>query len=145
MNDEQPRRVDHFDRIIGSIDGLPDVQRARPSTVTTVMPIIGQSQTYVVQSYKEPADERAGGFYIFLQRVDAEGGIRIAIPPKVADAIYRQRDALVKASRRQTGRNRWAQMSHTEREHAVNRLRKPKVTVIDNPADASHADVDRQA
>lgn len=120
--DDQPRRVDHFDRILGQIDGMPNVQSARPSTVTTVMPIIGQAQTYVVQTYKDP-DE---GFIVFLQRVDSEGGIRVAIPPKVANAIYRQRDALVKASRRQTGRDRWARMSHAEREAHVDRLAKAR-------------------
>lgn len=125
MNDDEPRRIDHFDRIIGSVDGRQDVVSARPSTVTTVMPIIGRSQTYVVQTYKDPDV----GNFLFLQMVDAEQGIRIAIPPKVTAAIYRQRDALVKASRRQTGRDRWANMTSQQRRAATDRLaaaRKPR-------------------
>lgn len=119
--DEQ-RRVDHFDRIIGSIDGLPDVVKARPSTVTTVQPIIGNSQTYVVQTYKE----RDGGFVIFLQMLDSERQARIAIPAKVAQAIYRQRDALVKRSRSNAQRDRWDRMTDDERDAQVRKLRGPR-------------------
>jgi hypothetical protein len=119
MTEFEGRKLDAFDRIIGQIDGLPGVSKARPTSVTTVMPIIGISQTYVVQTYKD--DEE--GFFVFLQMVDAEGRARIAIPPKVAQAIYRQRDALVKQGRKRRGRERWAGMSHGEREAAVARLR----------------------
>lgn len=90
---------DKFDRIIGSLHGLPDVRNTRPSTVTTVLPILGHSQTFVVQTYR---DER--GDTIFLQMVDAEGRARIVVPPAVADAIARQRDALTTMSRRAAGR-----------------------------------------
>lgn len=119
---DQDRRVDPFDRLLGMIDGLPDFSKARPSTVTTTTPLIGVSQTYVIQTYKE----RDGGFTIFLQMVDAEGRARIAIPPKVAQAIYRQRESLVKSGRRQRGRERWDGMTDAERDAAVSRLRSPK-------------------
>lgn len=115
-----PRR-DAFDRIIGTIDGLPGVSKARPSTVTTVMPILGNAQTYVVQTYK--GDD---GFYVFLQMVDAEGRARVAIPPKVAEAIYRQRDALVKTARKRRARDRWGNMTPEQREASVAHLRKTK-------------------
>ena len=111
--------LDHFDRLIGTIDGLPDITKSRPSTVTTVLPMIGLSQTFVIQTYKD-ADE---GYYIFLQMVDAEGRARIALPPKVAAAIYRQQEALVKRSRRQAGRDRWDRMSPGEQDAHVARLR----------------------
>jgi hypothetical protein len=117
MTQFEGRVLDQFDRIIGSIDGLPDVTKARPTSVTTVMPIIGISQTYVVQTYKGE-----DGFFVFLQMVDAEGRARIAIPPRVASAIYRQRDALVKQARKRAGRERWEGMSEEERERAVTRL-----------------------
>jgi hypothetical protein len=114
--------IDHFDRLIGTIDGLPNVTKSRPSTVTTVLPLIGLSQTFVVQSYKD-ADE---GFYVFLQMVDAEGRARIALPPKVTAAIYRQQDALIRRSRRQAGRDRWDRMSEAEQDAHVTRLRKAR-------------------
>lgn len=117
---DEPRQIDPFDRLIGKIDGLPDVSRARPTTVTTVMPILGNAQTYVVQTYKDK-DE---GFFVFLQMVDAVGRARIAIPPKVAAAIYRQRDALNKQSRKRAGQDRWDRMSPEERRQSVAHLRK---------------------
>ena len=122
MTDEI-RTIDPFDRLLGLIDGLPDHSKTRPATVTTVTPLIGLAQTYVVQTYKD----REGGYTVFLQMVDSHGRARIAIPPKVAAAIYRQRESLVKSGRRQRGRDRWDQMSDAEREAAVTRLRKPKV------------------
>ena len=86
---------DVFNRVIGSLDGLPDVQHTRPTTVTTVHPLIGESQTFVVQTYRQ----REQGDTIFLQYIDADGSDRIVIPPRVADAIARQRDALTHKSR----------------------------------------------
>ena len=111
---------DNFDRIIGSIDGLPGVTKARPTSVTTVMPIIGNSQTYVVQTYKDEAE----GFYVFLQMVDSEGRARIAIPPKVAAAIYRQREALIRVGRKRRAKERWQEMTPAEKERRVAKLRK---------------------
>jgi hypothetical protein len=118
MADETTTRRDPFDRIIGTIDGLPDVRKSRPSTVTTVMPMIGNAQTYVVQTY---AGE--DGNFIFLQMVDAEGRARIAIPPKVAAAIYRQAESLVRAGRRERGRRTWEQMPEHVRSKRIATLR----------------------
>ena len=122
MDSREPRPVDPFDRLLGTIDGLPDFAKSRPSTVTTVMPILGNAQTYVVQTYKE----RDGGFTVFLQMVDAEGRARIAIPPKVTAAIYRQRDSLIKSGRKTRARDRWDSMSDAERDAHITRLRRPK-------------------
>lgn len=91
---------DHFDRVIGSLDGLPDVRHTRPSTVTTVLPIIGSAQTFVVQTYRQ----RDQGDTIFLQMIDAEGGDRFVIPPAVARVIARQADQLTHANRRAAAR-----------------------------------------
>lgn len=115
----EPVQRDHFDRIIGAIDGLPGVRRSRPSTVTSVLPILGNSQTHVVQTYK--GDD---GFYVFVQTVDAEGKARIVLPPKVAAAIYRQRDALVTAGRKERSRDRWDRMSDSERQARTVHLRR---------------------
>lgn len=110
--------IDTFDRIIGTIDGLPGVDKSRPTTVTTVAPIIGTAQTYVVQTYK--GDE---GFTAFIQMVESGNSVRIALPPKVTAALYRQRDALVKTGRKRRARDRWDQLDPDEREAAVSRLR----------------------
>ena len=110
--------MDVFDRVIGQIDGLPDVHKTRPTTVTTVVPMLGHSQTHVVQTYQN----EEGEFTVFLQTVDAEGSTRLVIPAKVADAIYRQREALIKRGRTRRGRERWQAMAPEERRATVTRL-----------------------
>jgi hypothetical protein len=116
---EEGHRGDAYDRVIGTIDGLPDVRKARPSTVVSTTPLLGRSQTYVVQTYK---DEE--GFFGFVQMVDAEGRARLVLPPKVMAALYRQRDALIRAGRSSRGRERWANLTPEQREANVARLRR---------------------
>jgi hypothetical protein len=86
---ETTKPASKFDRVIGMLHDLPDVKETRPSTVIGVMPILGDVQTYVVQTYRQGAD-----YFGFLQMVDAEGRERVIIPAKVMAAIYRQRESL---------------------------------------------------
>jgi hypothetical protein len=79
-----------FDRMLGALDGLPDVTASRPSTIRAIVPLLGLAQTFIVQTYRQ----KDVGDTIFLECVSAEGSLRLAIPPKVADAIARQRDAI---------------------------------------------------
>jgi hypothetical protein len=86
---------DTFDRLIGGLDGLPDVVSTKPTPVRTLVPLLGSAQTFLVQTYRQ----REQGDTIFLECVSAEGTFRLAIPPKVADVIARQREALVAKAR----------------------------------------------
>ena len=89
-----------FDRVVGTLDGLPEVRHTRPTTVSSVHPLVGNMATFVVQTWRQ----KDAGDYILLQYIDAQGGDRIVIPPAVADTIARQRDALTKANRRAASR-----------------------------------------
>lgn len=117
MEASQPRRS-AFDRIAGSIDGLPDVRKTRASTFTDVTPLLGDVSTYIVQTYS--TDD---GYVAFIQTIDAEGSVRIVLPPKVTAALYRQRDSLIRSGRKARGKARWEGMTDEEREQAVARLR----------------------
>lgn len=112
---------DTFDRTVANLDGVPDVHRSRPSTITSTLPMIGATQTFVVQTYS--TDE---GNFVFLQSIDAEGRYRIVIPPKVANAIYRQREALIVKGRKVRGRARWEGMPEHERADRIAKLRAGK-------------------
>jgi hypothetical protein len=91
MKPQEPGyRVDKFDRLLGALTGLPDVTHTKPSTVVSVSPLIGASQTFIIQTYRQ----REQGDTIFIQYVDDEGSIRLVIPPAAAEAIARQHDAL---------------------------------------------------
>ena len=86
---------DTYDRLLGALDGLPDVVAAKPSTVRVTTPLLGNAETWIIQTIRQ--NEK--GDTIFLERVDRGGSIRIVIPAAVANAMARQRDALTKRSR----------------------------------------------
>lgn len=90
MPDHSPDMPDAYDRLMGSLHGLPDVLTTRPSTVRSLVPLLGHSQTYIVQTYRQSEV----GDTIFLETVGRDGSLRLAIPPAVANVIARQRDAL---------------------------------------------------
>ena len=95
MNDEPiNRQQQRFDRVMGTLTGLPGVRMTRPATVMSAVPIINEVTTAVIQTYRTEDD----GYLIFLQVVDATGHLRIVIPDRIAQAIYRQRAALVDRS-----------------------------------------------
>lgn len=100
MAKEQYLKIDKFDRLFGALTDLPDVTKCKPSTVVAHTPIIGATQTFIVQTLRQ----KEVGDTIFLQYLDDEGSVRIAVPPAVADAIARQRDALTTKSRKRVAR-----------------------------------------
>ncbi len=100
MSEPQYRTVTTFDRIRGGMENLPDVTRCGPSTIQTVHPLIGEVQTFIVETLRQ----RERGDTIFLIYVEGDKSIRIPIPPQVADTIARQREALGKKVRREIGR-----------------------------------------
>src|SRR5947208_3209943 len=96
--DEQRTRS-NFDRILAGLHGLPDVSYTQPSTVRSV-DFIGTSQTFIITTYRM----REQGDTVFLEMLSDDGQVRLVIPPKVADAIARQRDALTTKVRRKVGK-----------------------------------------
>lgn len=98
MNQDSVVRTE-FDRILSGLDGLPDVTHAGPSTIRSVS-FIGTGQTFILSTYRM----RDKGDTIFLETISSEGSLRLVIPPAVADAIARQRDALTTKVRRKVGR-----------------------------------------
>lgn len=99
--EKQYRTIDKFDRLMGALIGLPDVTHSKPTTCSVVSPLIGEAQTFIIQTYRQ----REVGDTIFVQYIDAEKSVRIAIPPEVADTIARQRDALTTKIRKKIGRD----------------------------------------
>lgn len=92
--EEQTAQRQRFDRVMGTLHDLPDVRETRPTTVMQTIPILNETTTAVVQTYKSESD----GFVVFVQIVDSTGHLRIVLPDKVARAIYRQRDSLASRS-----------------------------------------------
>ncbi len=110
---------DIFDRVLGNLIDRQDVFSTRPSTVMSVEPILGDSETYVVRTMKTEF-----GNYGFIQVISRKGGLRFVLPPKAMQALYRQQAALVKASRSSTAKNRWQGLTDEEKAAKVSHLRK---------------------
>lgn len=112
MSDNESTTIQRqrFDRILGTLDGLPGVKQSRPATVMQTVPIVNETSTAVVQTIKDE-----DGYMIFLQLVDSTGHMRIVLPSRVADAIYRQRKALADRS---TPESRARERARREREKA---------------------------
>ena len=98
--EERSALGDVFDRTIRALDGLPDVVKTKPSTVRALTPVLGLSQTFIVQTYRQ----REQGDSILVEYIGAEGSLRLALPPVVADTIARQRDVLTAKSRRKAAK-----------------------------------------
>jgi hypothetical protein len=86
---------DTFDRVYGNLEDLPDVLQTKPTTIRSTLPIVGEAQTFIVQTMRQ----KERGDTIFLEYVDKQGSRRIVLPSAVADTIARQRDALTDKSR----------------------------------------------
>jgi len=96
---------DAFDRLRGSLEHLPGVYHTKPSTLVLSVPLLGTSETFIVETWRQrdehdqagdEADPRAPSRdTIFLQHIGRDRLVtKIAIPAAVADVIARQRDAL---------------------------------------------------
>jgi hypothetical protein len=91
-------QVKKFDRIRG---GLQNVGfHTKPSTIQNIQNITGESETFIVETIRQ---EEIGDT-IFIQMVDRDGTTRLALPPKVANAIAAQRDSITTRRRSITGR-----------------------------------------
>lgn len=85
--------ISKYDRLYG---GMVDVSLVtKPSTVKAVQSITGKAETFVVQT----ARHEEYGDYIFVEVIDETGVTRVALPPKVANLIASQREALTKRRR----------------------------------------------
>jgi hypothetical protein len=92
-------RKDLFDRKLGALFGVPDVLSTQPTTIQVATPLVGEAQTFIVQTYRQRDGDKSGDT-VFLQYVDGAGSVRIVLPPQVTHCIARQRDALTTRSRK---------------------------------------------
>lgn len=86
---------DTYDAVVRSMKDRPDVVKVKPSTIEMLSKILERSQTFFIQTCRVKEE----GDTILIQYIGAEGSYRIALPPRVAEAIARQYDALSGKSR----------------------------------------------
>lgn len=96
MTNNNDNTIGEFDRLVGALEGLPDVVKSKPTTIRAMLPLIGIARSFIVQTYRQ----RDKGDTIFIETLSSEDRqVRLAIPPQVAEAIARQRDGLGTKSR----------------------------------------------
>ena len=96
------RTLSKFERAMGALKGIPNVINTPPTTIRATTPIVGDSQTYIIQTYRqfsEDGDRRSGGDTVFLEYVDEAVTTRLVLPPAVTRVIARQRDSLTGRAR----------------------------------------------
>lgn len=111
--------ITKYDRLYSD---LHDVSRlyTRPSTVKNVQLLTGKAETFIVETVRH--EER--GDYIFIESMDETGLTRLALPPKVANAIASQRDSLT--SRRRSIASRAIARARMDRGELPGFLRKKR-------------------
>lgn len=85
--------LDRFERAREAIWNLPGFQ-VRRSTITSAGTTFFPGATWVIETVR--TEEQCA---IFIQKIDKEGGQRIVVPDKVAKAIYRHYDQIMKTAR----------------------------------------------
>jgi hypothetical protein len=100
---DDPRRS-FFDRKLGALFGLPDVLSTSPATIQNATPMVGDAQSFIIQTYRQNDSNGKAGYTTFIQAVDAAGAIRLVLPPSVTACIARQRDALLTKMRKRNSK-----------------------------------------
>jgi hypothetical protein len=121
---------DAFDRTRRALADLPETVAAGPSTIETFTPVLELAETWIVTTIRSSAVARLGrktdtkrerGDVIFLQVISGSGGQRFVLPPDVADAISRQRDALSVKNRTRAARINVQAAQEAQRAAGINR------------------------
>lgn len=89
--------ISKYDRQRAGLEGV--AMFTKPSTIQNIEGITGRAETFVIRTCRH--DEL--GDYIFLECMDDTGVTRLALPPKVSNAIASQRESLTKRRRKQAG------------------------------------------
>lgn len=89
---EEFETIAKYDRLYGN---LRDVcLRTKPSTIQNV-DVVGRSETFIVETMRHET-----GDYIFIQCIDDKQQVtRLALPPKVANAIASGKESLSRRKR----------------------------------------------
>lgn len=89
---------DDYSRILARLNDNPEGAKVAGSTID-LQTILGHSETWIVKTIRVEGRDT-----VFVQRINASGGMRLVLPPEVAAAIARQRDAITGIVRRRAAR-----------------------------------------
>jgi len=90
---------DRYSREQARLLNNPAAVTLRSGSTLSLADYYGNAETWVVNTIRVDGNDT-----VFLQRVNAEGGVRFVVPPEVVAAIRRQGDTLTSLSRRRGAR-----------------------------------------
>lgn len=107
--EQQYETISKFDRAFAGLQGGNNLP-TKPTTIEYVEPITGDAETFIVQTIRaeyrvkvtkgfETKMETKVGDFIIVKFVDKDGTKRLILPPRVAETIQRQHDALSRKKR----------------------------------------------
>lgn len=99
-----PDGAKSYDRMMAGLDGVPGVAQVKPATVRLIVPMLGNVETFIVQTFRHSEE----GDTVFIEHTGPEGYERYYLPPAVVKVLMRQRDSLEVQNRRRAGREQAA-------------------------------------
>lgn len=106
-NGTNDNTVAKYDRIRGGLHGV--AMFTKPSTIKNVEVVTGRAETFIIETARHElrtGEEGQMGDTIFIECMDETGVTRLALPPRVANAIAAQRESLTTRRRSAAGRAR---------------------------------------
>jgi hypothetical protein len=98
MDTETRLPEDVYSKMLARVIDHPEATTLAASTIDLVT-LLGHTQTWIVKVVRIAGRDTA-----FLQRIDAEGGMRLVLPPEVTAAYRHQADRLDAIGRRRAAR-----------------------------------------
>jgi hypothetical protein len=97
---------DYFDKVKRALDGKPGTTATKLSSieVKTFFELTQQWTVMTVRERDETAELVRSKDTVFLTYLGREGSLRLVVPHEVTEVIARQRDGLVKKTRKRIGR-----------------------------------------
>lgn len=89
-----------YDRLMAALDGVPDSVKSRPTPVRVIHPLLGNVETFIVQTFRHKED----GDTIFVEHTGPDGFERYYLPPAVVRVLIRHRDQLETQNRKRVAR-----------------------------------------
>ncbi|HLF76200.1 MAG TPA: hypothetical protein VJB57_01805 [Dehalococcoidia bacterium] len=92
--DRELRARQDYDQLFDFLSHLPDARMTRATPVSSSLVLLGEVRRFIVQTSRS----KDYGFVVFIEIADKGGLVRVALPDRVVQAIYRQRQSLVDRS-----------------------------------------------
>ena len=97
--EDTARPKDEFTLQLANWSDYPQATKVGPAIVQT-QTFLGNAETWTVQTIRHSDLGEA----VFIQRIHSSGSMQLALPPKVTEAIARQRDSISAKNRRRGAR-----------------------------------------